>query len=445
MGFVAAAAWVAISAGLFQLFQRYDWEEGKVRGLLLIALALTAFVPPLFAKRLRLRAEAPPWLRNLTFLGVGLLLLLHVRSGYLSARRDVRSEMGEIHYRAVKLLNRGVNPYAATTVLDSGSYESIIGFDSVQRCGDLSPSEGRARLNRFWSSIDPGEMKALIPHLRSSPDCAEARSWMSMVGLKYGPVMLLSYYPLVVVFGRPGIYLTHIVLLLALAALLFWRQQSLEETSSVTLPALVPLAILMGPSLLRFLTLQHSDADLAPTLLAVLGLVLLERGHHRAGAVSLGLSVGAKLFPALLYLPLLLGAPRKAWAWALGTMALAFGPFVAWDAEGLWHNLILFNFARYGDSTALSFYLSAPARNALLAVYVAVLLILVVQAHRRGWPSLRRLAYLLVAHLGLFLTAKVFHNNYLVWLLPLYGIWLADSLRRAAYVEGGGSAPFGAR
>jgi hypothetical protein len=28
MGFVAAAAWVALSAGLFQLFQRYDWEEG---------------------------------------------------------------------------------------------------------------------------------------------------------------------------------------------------------------------------------------------------------------------------------------------------------------------------------------------------------------------------------------------------------------------------------
>jgi hypothetical protein len=108
-------------------------------------------------------------------------------------------------------------------------------------------------------------------------------------------------------------------------------------------------------------------------------------------------------------------------------------------------NLVLFNFVRGGDSTAFSYYLPEPARNALLALYAAILLILVVQAHRGGWPSSGRLAYLVVAHLGLFLTAKIFHNNYLVWLLPLYGIWLSDSLRRIAYVEEGGSAPLGAR
>jgi hypothetical protein len=98
----------------------------------------------------------------------------------------------------------GPTSYATTTVLDSGSYGGILAFDFVQRCGDLSPSDGLARLNRFWSSIDPADMRGLIPHLKSSPDCAEARRWMSMVGLKYGPVMLLSYYPLVTLFGRPG-------------------------------------------------------------------------------------------------------------------------------------------------------------------------------------------------------------------------------------------------
>jgi hypothetical protein len=202
----------------------------------------------------------------------------------------------------------------------------------------------------------------------------------------------------------------------------------------------------LGPSLVRFLTLRHSDSDLAPTVLALFGLVFIERGHHRAGAVSLGLSVGAKLFSGLLYFPLLLGVPKKTWWWALGTMAVAFGPFLMWDATGLLSNLILFNFIRYGDSTALSYYLPVPAQNAILALYAAIPLILVVQAHRRGWLSSGRLAYLVVAHLGLFLSAKIFHNNYLVWLLPLYGIWLSDSLPLfEPYVEGGGSAPFGAR
>jgi len=136
-GYIAAAVWVALSAGLFQLFQFYDWEEGKVRGLLLLALAMTAFAPLLLARRVRFRLQTPSWLRRLAVFGAGLLLLFHVRTGYVSARRDVRSEMGEIHYRAVRLLNRGVNPYATTTVLDSGSYGGIIQFDFVQRCSDL--------------------------------------------------------------------------------------------------------------------------------------------------------------------------------------------------------------------------------------------------------------------------------------------------------------------
>jgi len=144
--------------------------------------------------------------------------------------------------------------------------------------------------------------------------------------------------------------------------------------------------------------------------------------------VSLGLSAAAKLFPALLYFPLLLGVPKRAWWWTLGAMALAFGPFLAWDASGLWHNLFLFNFTRYGDSTALSYYLPGPAQKAVIALCATALLVAIVQNHRLGWSSAGQLAYLLIAHLGLFLSAKIFHNNYLVWLLPLYGLWLSDSL-----------------
>jgi len=92
------------------------------------------------------------------------------------------------------------------------------------------------------------------------------------------------------------------------------------------------------------------------------------------------------------------------------------------------HNLFLFNLTRYGDSTALSYYLPGPAQKAVIALCATALLVAIVQNHRLGWSSAGQLAYLLIAHLGLFLSAKIFHNNYLVWLLPLYGLWLSDSL-----------------
>jgi hypothetical protein len=430
IGCTAATVWVALCVGLFQLFRPFDWGQAKVRALLLVALTLAAFGPLLLVPRVQFQFSPPAWFRRLALAVFATLVLEHVRSTYLSIHDDRRMEMGEIHFRALNLLNRGVNPYATTTVLDYAYYKDSIQFDFVQACGDLPTTEGLKRLQRYWESIDPKEMQALAPHLQSGPECAPARQRMSMAGLKYAPVMLLGYYPLVVLLGRPGIYLTHLMLALGIGVLLVWRQRGRNTDASFSLQALVPLAIVFGPTLLRFLTLRHSDCDLIPTVLGVAGLVILERGHPRAAAIVFGLSVGAKLFPGLLYLPLLLGAPKKAWLWALASIALAFVPFLAWDPTGFLNNIFLFNLTRSGDSTALAGDLSQPAQLLLMAVYLAGLGALILRTYRRGWPASERLAYLVLAHIGLFLTARIFHNNYLIWLFPLYGLWLSDALRR---------------
>jgi hypothetical protein len=426
IGCVAASLWVVLAAGLFQLFRPFDWESGTVRALLLLALALLAFGPLLIAHRLQFEISPPTWFQRLTVVLISLLALEHFRFTFLSIRDHRRMEIGEIHFHALRLLNRGINPYGRTTVLDPIVYEGTIGFDFVQACTTLRPEEAEKRLKRFWDSLEPADMEPLIPTMKSGPECAEARRWVSMSGLKYGPVMLLSYYPLVLLFGRPGIYLTHLGLALLLAMLLI-RRQRWRHPGSLLL-GLVPLAIVLGPWHLRFLTLRHSDCDLIPTVLAIAGLLLLERGHPRAAGALIGLSVGAKLFPGLLYLPLLLGAPKKSWFWAFVVIALAFVPFVAWDATGFLNNIFVFNLIRSGDSTAWANVLSPEARGLLIASYLTGLLLLIWRAHQGGWPKLHRLGYLVLAHVGLFLTAKLFHNNYLIWLLPLYGLWLSDAL-----------------
>jgi hypothetical protein len=49
------------------------------------------------------------------------------------------------------------------------------------------------------------------------------------------------------------------------------------------------------------------------------------------------------------------------------------------------------------------------------------------RGHRLGWAPGAALEYLIGAHLLLFASGKIFHNNYLVWIVPLMGIALAET------------------
>ena len=97
--------------------------------------------------------------------------------------------------------------------------------------------------------------------------------------------------------------------------------------------------------------------------------------------------------------------------------------FVLWDATGVWNNIVLFNLVRPTDSTSLMHYL-APGVGFLVTFAAASLLLgLLVFLKRRHWPLLGQWHYLAVGLILTCLCGKVFHNNYLVWLLPVLGTY----------------------
>lgn len=431
---IARLAPVGLAIAILQAFLTYDWDRGRERAAFLLALGVLLGIAGLMGRALA-RLETPRSLAMLLGLAVAFAGFAHVRKAVLTIRGDVRSEMGEIHVRAVPLLLSGVNPWAPGTVLDSGTYLGLTGFEVVHRCLGWSEGEVRTRFEAFWGSVDHEQMKALLPSTLEAPECAEARELLAMSGYKYGPVMLAVYAPFVVAFGRPGIYLCHLVALLAIAAAL-WRL--LGNGWRPTIAVGLALAVLLGQSVILRNTLIDSDCDLIPTALGCWGLAFALRDRPLAAGALLGLSVGAKLFPGLLLVPLLLDRRwLRAWFGFGLALLLGVGPAALLDAKGLFTNVVGFNLWRGPDSTSLAYFLPERLRLWLLAVAVLVTAMLWLSAWRRR-STVRLMVAVTGTVLAFLASAKIFHNNYLVWLIPAYGATLALLLRQRLPV---GEAP----
>jgi hypothetical protein len=402
----------------FEGYFYFDWDSGVVRALLTCAvLGLLALA--------RFGTWRPaPWPRPLRLALSALacvLLFWHFKEGLLSAMHERHSEMGDIHTRAVALLREGVTPWKFGTVLDEGSYRSLVLANEVVACRTSSPTPTPEAITALWSSSHSGS--ELLPENIDTPACQQARALLSLTGYKYGPVMLASYVPLVLLVGPGGVYLTHLLCLLGIIAALavLLRRRAPEAL-------VMACVVLLGQSVLRRDTLLDSDCDLIPTCLLLWALVAFEQQRDLGGGVLTGLTLAAKIFPGAFLLPLLLaGRKRRALLGCASASVLAWAPALAVDGRGVWDNVVRFNLDRGADSTSLVFYLP-PAASLVLRLGAAALF---------TWAFVRlvlrktegeRLAFIAFSMGLFFLSAKVFHNNYLVWWLPVAGATFGQEL-----------------
>jgi len=408
------------ATGLFELFFYYDWDSGLLRGAIVAALLGLM----LGARALGMRsAPWPRWLLVLASVGVAFLLYWHFKEGLLSTVRQRRSEMGDIHVRAVKLLTHGVNPWAFGTVLESSALHYLIVAPEVVACRtSVTPSEETQ--HEVWESERRGD--ELFPERINEPGCEQAKKILAVVGYRYGPVMVASYVPLVLAVGRGGEYLTHLLFLLAILGAMVVLLRAWPKEALV-----MACVILLGQSVLRRDTLLDSDCDLIPTALMLWALVAFEKGRPFTAGALTALTLAAKVFPAAFLLPLLLSAARGGRGRQLAGFALvsllAWGPVLALDAVGVWDNVFRFNVDRAGDSTALSFFVPAALMTALRLVIAAGCAFAFWKLVLRRFEPI---AFVALCMGAFFLFTKVFHNNYLVWWLPVVGVTLARALSR---------------
>lgn len=414
-----------------RLFFYVDWDRGVERFFLLLLLAATllsarALLRPRIEQRPHAR-RATLWMAMiLVVLGLGYHYLTGVRTILRTVRTDrIALDQGQLLYRAMLLLKQGFNPYSQRAMLDPVEYKNAV--ERWKHCLTFAGDPHRA-LEHFWDrSHGVEEMGALFPtSYGDGESCRGARADFQRRGMHYGPLQLLVYLPGFAVFGKSGLYLTNVVmftLLCLVVGLGLSRQLGASRVLS-----LLGLAVLLLPRHIAHNTLNLSAADLLPVLLAQYALFSLYADRPTRSAVSLGLSMASKLLPGLLYAPLLLRARKRHWG-QLGLMAvLIYLPFAIWSPAGMMSNVLVYAYTRGYDSTSLSYFISAGARVVLQVAIAATLLALLCWAHRGLWSLDRALVFLLAAHLGVFAGGTYFHNNYLVWLLPVVAAFTVCAL-----------------
>ena len=392
--------WVGVACVDLLLFIPFDWGHGVLRALLLLALGglvwwwRVARSPALDAstdRRTRFLAA---------FAGVGLAINLGVGlHRFVSSRATGQppADQAASVIAALRLVRHGVNPWSTTAVTDGALPELIA--EEVARRPECRP----ATAARF-------------------ADCAPVIRLFSSLGFKYGPVMLAFYAPFVAALGAAGIALSHLLLFVALVGVLGGIARAKCRSWWWTSLALVPL---ICTAHIAWNILDQNHLDMLPVLLAILGLVCMRRQAWGLAAVSVGLSINAKFVPGLLVLPPLLAAPRRFAALALTIALVGFLPMALLDWRGLWFNMG-YPLARDPDSTALMFLLPPSARIVLRLGAVVALIATGVASHTCGWNGRASLNWLIAAHLIVLGTGSTLHNNYLVWLLPLLTLLIAD-------------------
>jgi len=434
-----AAALLALSHWM----QHHDWEYGRQRsaGIAVAALALFALRWPW--RPLRLLSTWPALaIAGLCALGA---LWVDVRAGQESLEHarltgEIRLDQGQNLLRAAQLLRRGDDPYGRGALID---LEAFINRRreraALQMNPALPPGQVFPALNYYGRSPDRSVAEALLP--KPAPGAPEAaQREYSLLGHKYGPLPVLVTLPFVS--RGPAC-----VPALQLAAFLLWIA-ALAWALRAPVLRLAPAAVLLALALVlaepqvarNYLFNSASDAWGLGFCALALGAQL--RGKRTLAAVAAALALGCKMFPAALFAPLLLApwppsasGARQTWlevrrallAFA-GVLALLYGPFLLWDARGLWLNIVAWPSLMGPDNTGWLFYatqLAPAARAGLLLLIGALSLWNVVRlrpalAQRPPWKLAPVDATRLFGHFALVSTCAVlagsaFHNNYVPW------------------------------
>jgi hypothetical protein len=406
----------------FALFRVFDWYAGAIRGLMLAALLggllLLGRIPPMPGEH----RSRPRWITMLILAALALNLTFAIYTVARTARSGIIPlDQGQSSSTAAQLLRQGINPYGVGTLADISTFMSRVPSLTAKGVGPHWPDSTPLYLaaERYALHPDLATARLLLP--APNPTLAEAtRGERALFGYKYGPVPMLGAAMLLPLAGPAAVMVLNAAACFALFAVLavLLHRLTLDR-------AIVGLAFLMilCERNISWNYLNLSATDVWPLLFGALAVLATLNRRPILLGLTLGLALGSKLFPSLLFLPLLL-MPFRPKAIAIFALSLAalYLPWIVWDARGLFYNLLLWPFLMK-DNTSWLYYLgdraTLPIRTALVVVI--------------GWAWWRQLAEgdpaRLPLTLALVATATcaaggVFHNDYVPW----FSIWLPLAL-----------------
>ncbi len=420
----ALAAIAAIELWLALLFP-LDWTYGLARGAIILVL-LSGLILLRFGPRPVIQPAAPridAALSGFLKLAVAIALMLDAgiavqAVGRCLEKNEIELDQGPALSLSARLLWKGENPYGRGALVDLRAYEGRAGERRAEGIVVGIPAEDTAdALARYGRTLDPELRKQLLPTATASKGLlSETR----LLGYKYGP-LVIDVAALFAALGQPcaivGLQIAMYTITLLALAYLFWGAFEDKKLAAVGI-----LALLLD----RHLSWEYVElamADIWVLAFCVLSVLAFQRSRPLAMGACLGAALGCKIFPSLIFLPLLLacGGIRPI-AVAAAVTAAIYLPWLAWDPAGLLANVFLWPFVMFKDTTSWTYY--APPQI-VLAARLIVLGALALLWYRYLTGRETHLFWTLaVANTLLLVTGNTFHNNYIPWAL----IWVVPAV-----------------
>lgn len=449
-------------------FQHFNQGYGRHRAIMVIGLGIGLLLLPAIWRFIE--RFLPSETRALN-IAVALLIVapFALFDGYRAVNaiaetartQVVRIDQGQHTYRAAEALLQGISPYGRGVIIDPTTYNQRagqraaagVGSDIIApramapRATSLSEPEPGSMMEKFWRTLNPGLRVAvpepgsvfegywrtfdsglrdrLLPEPSPGNDIAERE--YSLLGYKYGPVVLLIVTSLVPVLGPLAVPVTNIAACLGLLCVV---ALILRRTGASMVVTVLAVGAIAADYQFQWNYITLTSADIWALLFGCCALLaLLVKAPIMLG-VAISLAVGCKFFPGLLYVPLLfcLFRWRSVIAFAAG-MAVIFLPWLIWDPMGLYFNFIAFSAYRPPDSTSWIAFanpqIASLARYALAALLAAVTIIVAMQKTMARIPLLMAFMSMIVV-----LAATQFHNNYVPWFSIFIVLAVVDSWQR---------------
>ncbi len=349
-------------AGLFYLLDRYDWGQAFTRfaclaGLLLMTLATRPRPGP-----------RPPGKPGLASLASPALALVVLEWGLYQSLNDLNSppvvDIGQTTQEAARLvLIKGENPYQSRTI-------AVLGDDP------------------------------------------------SMWGFKYGPSMILGY-GLSAFLPQNGLKYTSLAALSATVVIVFLMGQVRGEPGVSSATAWFCVTLTLVPNRLWYELFHQGANDILPVLLILGSILAVSRRAWVAAGFLAGLSLSAKISPAIFYLILFVRRrpnPRFLAGFAAGLLPLL--PFLAWDAGALVRNIALFHSLKTPDSTSLYSITPGELRIAFTAVQLATIALVIAKNFREEINHRSLIFWYLAIIFVCEMSYREVHGNHLIWFMP---------------------------
>jgi hypothetical protein len=428
----ALVAIAAIELWLALLFP-LDWTYGLARGAIVLVLLCGLILLRLWPRPATQPAAAQTDTVLAAFLKLAVAAALILNAviavqavGRCLEKNEIEMDQGPALWIAARLLWKGENPYGLGALVDLRAYEGRTGQRDAEGIVVSIPAKHiEEALARYGRTLDPELRNQLLPTATAGKNLlSEAR----LLGYKYSP-LLIDIAALFAPLGQPAAIVVlqiamYAITMLAMACL-FWGAFQDKNLAMAGI-----LALLLD----RHLTWEYVElamADIWVLAFCALSVLAFQRSRPLAMGACLGAAFGCKIFPSLIFMPLLL-ACGGIWpiGVAAGVAAAIYLPWFAWDPAGLLANVFLWPFVMFKDTTSWTYY--APHQVVLAARLIAFGALVLLWFRYLTGRETRLFWTLAVASTLLLMTGNTFHNNYIPWAL----IWIV-----AAAVERYSTAP----